>query len=396
MLLHYDRARALMAAEGLDALVATSPENVLYASGLTSWTLDTFKDREVYAIVPYAGPLALVVSVDTADHLAERPADVDQLYTYGVYHIERNPDARLSGAEARLLQIRQTASHHASAQTALRQALTDCGVWGGRIGLDERGMPPARWQALLAFLGATTIMPAHEYFRTIRQIKTPAEVDRLRDAVRAVEAGIAAAFNIAAPGVTEAELERAFRAIVAATGATPGHFETTAGSRSAASFPASAEYRIQAGDIIRADCGGRYLGYWADTGRTKAVGTPPAELHGYYTALRAGIDALIGAIRPGVAVSALHELGVETVRAAGIPHYRRHHVGHAIGLEMYEAPLLASTASDGAGDFCVVEGMVLNIELPYYELGRGGLQLEETLVVCHDGVQLLTAASREL
>jgi Xaa-Pro dipeptidase len=396
MLLHYERARALMAAEGLDVLVATSPENVLYASGLTSWTLDTFKDREVYAIVPYAGPLALIVAVDTADHLAERPAAVEQLYTYGTYHIERNPDARLTGAEARLLRIRETASHHENAQAALRQALVDRGVWGGRIGLDERGMPPTRWQTLQEFLGARTVVPAYEHFRTIRQIKTAAEVDRLRYAARAVEDGIAAAFNIAAPGVTEADLERAFRATVAATGATPGHFETTAGTRSAASFPASAEYRIQDGDIIRADCGGRYLGYWADTGRTMAVGTPPAVLHDYYAALRAGIDALMRAIRPGVAVSALHELGVETVRAAGIPHYRRHHVGHAIGLEMYEAPLLAYAASDGAGDMSIAEGMVLNIELPYYELGRGGLQLEETLVVGRDGVQLLTAASREL
>jgi Xaa-Pro dipeptidase len=58
--------------------------------------------------------------------------------------------------------------------------------------------------------------------------------------------------------------------------------------------------------------------------------------------------------------------------------------------------LLAYAASDGAGDMSIAEGMVLNIELPYYELGRGGLQLEETLVVGRDGVQLLTAASREL
>ncbi|HEX5503669.1 MAG TPA: M24 family metallopeptidase, partial [Thermomicrobiales bacterium] len=166
------------------------------------------------------------------------------------------------------------------------------------------------------------------------------------------------------------------------------------------SFPAS-DYRIRAGDIVRSDCGGRYRGYWADTGRTMAVGEPPAALAHYYAALAAGIDAILAAVRPGVAVDTLFTAGVETVRAAGIPHYRRHHVGHGIGLDMYEAPLLALSADDGARRFGVAAprleaGMVVNVELPYYELGLGGLQIEETLVVTVGGYELVTGASRDL
>lgn len=395
VLLHRQRAATVMADSGLDGLVATGPEHVLYTSDLTSWTLRTFRDRDVYAVVPRDGPLALIVSVDLADHLAERPATIDRLYTYGTYHIERNPRGTLSGAEARLLEIRETASHHANGLEALRQALSDCGLWGGRIGLDESGLSPARWQVLCDLLGPHQLVQARDLFRTIRRVKTPAEIDRLTYAARSIETGIAAAFDVADLGATEADLERTFRAAVAATGTDPGHFEVTAGPRSSASFPASATYQIQADDIVRADCGGWYQGYWADTGRTRAIGEPQVEVARYYAALRSGIDALLAAIRPGVTVSTLYEIGVGTVRDGGIPHYRRHHVGHAIGLEMYEAPLLAPT-DNGAEALRLEEGMVLNIELPYYELGWGGLQIEETLVVHHDGPCLLTQASRDL
>jgi Xaa-Pro aminopeptidase len=132
------------------------------------------------------------------------------------------------------------------------------------------------------------------------------------------------------------------------------------------------------------------------------VGAAPTVLLTYYEALTKGIEAMLEVIRPGLPVNDLFRLGVETVRSAGIPHYRRHHVGHGIGLDMYEAPLLVGTEgssdvhANGRTDTVLRAGMVINIELPYYELGLGGLQIEETLVVRPEGPKLLTQANREL
>ncbi len=53
----------------------------------------------------------------------------------------------------------------------------------------------------------------------------------------------------------------------------------------------------------------------------------------------------------------------------GIPQYKRHHVGHGIGLEIYEPPMLVPHS-----DFELQPGMVLCVETPYYELEWGGLQ----------------------
>jgi Xaa-Pro aminopeptidase len=75
------------------------------------------------------------------------------------------------------------------------------------------------------------------------------------------------------------------------------------------------------------------------------------------------------------------EASVETVRREGIPHYQRSHVGHGIGLDGYDAPDIAPSSPA-----VFEEGMVVCVETPYYEMGFGGLQVEDTLVVTKDGV----------
>jgi Xaa-Pro dipeptidase len=85
------------------------------------------------------------------------------------------------------------------------------------------------------------------------------------------------------------------------------------------------------------------------------------------------------------------EAAVRAVRRSGLPEYRRAHCGHGIGLQLYDAPLL------GPRDETVLEpGMVVNIEVPCYELGFGGMQLEDTAVVTDGTPLLLTHAPRDL
>src|SRR5579864_1629484 len=395
MLLHRARARMRMLEHGLDALVATSPENVTYATGYGNWTIYTFRDQEVYGVVPKDGPVALVVPIDAMDHLAQVPVDAARLYTYGTFHTMRDPNVTLAGEEARLFDLREHTGHYPDALAALRQALGDLEA-GRSIGVDERGMPPSRWRRLGSTLADRTIVEAHDLFRVVRMVKTDNEIARLRATARAVEQAMLVAFERAAPGVTEAQLEQTFREAAIVRGVTPGHYETSAGTRSAGCFPASATYHLKQGDVIKSDVGGRLLGYWADTGRTAVLGVPPAKLAHYHDALRRGIDAILRLVKPGVIAGDLFQAGIETVRSGGIPHYERHHVGHAIGLEFYEAPILSEGGERAGGEMRLQEGMVINVELPYYELGLGGLQIEDTLVVRPGGYELLTAAPRTM
>ncbi len=377
MYLNAARAAEVMDRHGLDGLIAASAENVPYVSGFNSWTLYTYRDLEAYAVLARSGRTALIVPIDGLDWVAEAGVDASAIYTHGSYHIGR--DGELAGAEERLWTLREGSPHFAEATQALRSALSDLGV--SRPGLDDLGMRQDRWAALSGLLKAA---PASDLFREIRLVKTEAEIDALRSAAACLETGMAAAFAVMAPGVTERELEAAFRAAVARTGAMPGHWECTAGTRAGASFPAS-EYRLRAGDVVRCDCGCRLAGYWADSGRTRALGAavPPIG----YDAIRRGMEAILARVGPGVTGAELFEAGVGAVRRHGVARYARHHVGHGIGREMYEAPRLTPTSQ-----VRLAPGMVVNVELPYYVLGLGGLQLEETLVVRAHGYERLTSA----
>ncbi len=402
MFLNRDRATAIMGESGLAGLVATSPENVTYAADYTNWTIHTFKDMEVYAVVPSRGEVALVIPIDGLEYIAERPSAAARIYTYGTYHIRRRDGAELTPMEARVAELRDRVdTHRPTASESLRQALEDASLVGERLGVDEGGVTQSGWDDIAQLVGPG-LTAARETWRRIRRIKTPSEVEALRYSALAVEAGIQAAFASARPGMTETDLERTIRMVTVSRGVIPGHCETSAGTRGACCTAPSPDYRLKLGDVIRSDCGGRYRWYHADTGRTAVLGTPPHDLEVYFRALRAGIDAMLGAIAPGCRVVDLFNLAVNTVRDAGIPHYQRHHVGHGIGLEMYEAPLLVG--AEGSRDIhrsadpptALEEGMVINIELPYYELGLGGLQIEDTLVVRATGPELLTMASRDM
>jgi Xaa-Pro aminopeptidase len=401
-LLNLERAGAVMAARDLDGLVATTPENVTYLTGYDSWTIYTFSELRALGILARSGERALVAPVDSMDYVAQRAIGDCRLYAYGTFHLERRPGAVLGGAEARLVELREEAVQARTATGALERALADLGLIGGRVGLDEAGLAGAGWTELTGLLGCGAGCPASQSLRSIRCVKTEVEVERLRHAARVTTASILGALGSARAGTLETEIEREIRLAMVRGGLTPNHCETSVGTRGAACFPPSDQAALRPGDVIRSDCGGRYRAYWADTGRTGVLGEPPPLLARYHRAVQAGIQAMLSAVRPGLPVTELADLGVATVRAKGIPHYRRHHVGHGIGLEMYEAPLLVGSDGSrdvhGAGDPVTVldEGMVINVELPYYELGLGGVQIEETVVVRAGGAEVLNDAPRGL
>ena len=153
------------------------------------------------------------------------------------------------------------------------------------------------------------------------------------------------------------------------------------------------EDRLRRGDLIRFDVGCVYRGYASDTARTFGFGRPADKALTYYEATVVGEDTAISMIKPGVIAADVFHATVDAVRRAGIPHYRRQHVGHGIGVGLagYDPPLLAP------GDQTPLEaGMVLEVETPYYELGMGGLQVEDTVLVTEEGCRILTTLSRRL
>jgi len=144
-------------------------------------------------------------------------------------------------------------------------------------------------------------------------------------------------------------------------------------------------------EVIRFDVGTMAAnGYHSDIARNFSLGEPDERALRYWDATLAGIDAAAAAMKPGATAADVFQAAVAAVRGAGIPHFKRNHVGHGIGLEVYDVPLLAPSDTTP-----IEEGMVFQVETPYYELGWAGIQPEDTVVATAQGGKNLAQLSRK-
>lgn len=392
MLLNEERLRRQMADRGLDAVIATTPENVTYSSGF--WALPQWIRRgpQAYVLWPAAGrgEAAVITSSGTLDLLADQVPWVETVRRYGAFHVDRGPVPELDPVSARLAAL-QALPDDGDALDSLVAALTAAGLSRGRIGIDEQGLAPGHLERLRERLPKIAWTQAGALFRSVRAVKTPEEVDRLRKVAAITERSIAAALAMAREGASELELARAFHRQTVEEDGLPVLGCIGFGERSALMNVQPSERRLRAGEVIRFDAGGRYRHYRADVARIAVLGEPEPAVRRYHSALLAGVRRACEMIRPGVTAAAVFETTVETVRREGIPHYHRNHVGHGIGLDGYDAPSLSPGSSE-----VIEEGMVLCVETPYYEIGRWGLQVEDMLVVRADGVERFMATDGDL
>ncbi|MEX2147867.1 MAG: Xaa-Pro peptidase family protein, partial [Candidatus Rokuibacteriota bacterium] len=324
---HSARLTAVLEAEGLDALVATSTENLYYVTGFRSISHALFRGLELYGVFTRRG-VGLVIPFIDATGVAADEIAVDHVQCYGKFFFEYADDPGVIGRKVREF----TKAPAASASDALAALLGDLGVLGRRIGLDESGMFPATWQRVEERLPGTTLVPGYQHIRTARMIKSRDEVRRLERAATIAEDGIAAVLAMLKAGTTEREAAAVYEQEVLRRGAMPFFTVITIGERAALADVYPAARALAAGELVRFDLGCIYEGYRSDISRTAVLGTPTDKQARYYAAILAGEKAAIAAMKPGVAVSDIFTLAMRVTREAGLPHYQRNHVGHGIGL----------------------------------------------------------------
>lgn len=396
-LLNLTRAERILDEEGLDGLLASSFENVLYLSNV--WC-DNFlalpKQTQFYCLAARRDLSAPAVACginEVGNVLANYPPAAT-LVTFGAFYRFVEDGADLSdldrGIKERVIDgLRESRPGPAE---ALVDALLLLGLSRGRVAYDERGFFPDEVRGEVERrLPDLKLVPGYQTFRRVRAVKTEAEVERLVRALRLNEHGIEAAMAMAREGVAEREMVAEYeRAIVSGRGR-PLMSQIFFGPHGSTGWVRGRDAVLRRGEVIRFDVGCMLDGYYSDIARNYCVGQPAQgeRVQGYYDAILAAEQAAVDAMRPGVPASEIFQAGVAAARHAGIPHYQRTHIGHGIGLEMYDIPLL------GPNDHTPLEaGMVFEVETPYYELGFPGLQIEDTVLLREGGAAILAGLDR--
>jgi Xaa-Pro aminopeptidase len=326
-----------------------------------------------------------------------------EVYTYGRPRKHHVPDmSKLSAEERRTVAITKAEPKGPTPEKALAQLIKDKGMGRGRIGMDHFGIPLTIYQSIGGFLPEANLQPASSFFRYVRMIKTPDEIQRLRESAILNEQAIAAMLRAAKPGVKESELAGIYKGEVAKAGGQVYwmHMAVSRGGN----FPAIKDKVLQRGDIFRVDMGCSINGYHADVCKSGCIGAEPTTEHRKrYDAVQAGVLKSVEALKPGARPQDLYETMVQGVRAAGIPNYSNFFLGHTIGLEAREFPFLLGPAEEVNDPFLpnttnipMEPGMTVNLEASSHEVGWGTVQVEYTLAVTGTGHEHLVKPEQKL
>ncbi len=394
MFLNKPRAIRLMKEQQVDALIGSTLENVYYLSGVWSQNfIVTPRHAQLFAITTadqLDRPFLVSGLGDTATIVQSCP-NAAGVFLHGSFYRAVNRDETLTDLDRevkRLTMDQQTASNPL---TALVAALESARLSSACIAIDERGLSESFLRELEQALPDAKFVVGDLLLRKIRSVKTEKEINLLKRAMEITEGAIQAFYRQAHEGMNEEEAVRVFEAYVVSQGARPKFSMIYFGNHSAVGQIAHLDGTLERGQVGRLDVGCVYQGYNSDLARSYSWGEPNARASAYYRAAMLGEEKAVQAMRPGIRANQVFKIGVDTVRDNGISDFQRHHIGHAVGLEVYDLPTL--NASD---DTILEEGMVFEVELPYYELGLGGIQPEDTVLVTKEGGKILTSLPRDL
>lgn len=407
MLYNKDRLLALMDKYNLAGVVAAAPENIYYLSGHASWSQNGYRygGSQVYVVYPRdpAQVPALLIPGGDVGYAALDEVWLREVYTYGRPRKHHVPDpTKLSKEEKRTLAITEGEPKGPTPEKALAQLLKDKGIGKGRIGMDHFGIPLTIYQKIESHLPEAKLTPASGFFRYVRMIKTPAEIQRLRESAALNERAINAMLRAAQPGVKESELAGIYKGEIARAGGQVYwmHMAVSRGGN----FPAIKDNVLKKGDIFRVDMGCSVNGYHADVCKSGCVGAEPmAEHRKRYDAIRAGVLKSVDALKPGARPQELYETMIAGVRANGLPNYTNFFLGHTIGLEAREFPFLIGPAEEVDDPFLpnttnvpMEPGMTVNLEASSHDLGWGTVQVEYTCAVTENGHEHLIEPDQQL
>lgn len=276
-------------------------------------------------------------------------------------------------------------------------------------GIREASVPidfPLELADRLRAAGVDVKVDAEEFTRR-RRAKTPAEIEGIRRAQRAADAGMAAAAEmLRAGGELTAKAVRARIAEVCREhGALLGSDAIVGPGAQGAIGHDPGSGPITAGESLIIDIWPQdeESRCYCDMTRTFVLGEPPADIAEWHAVAKDALEQVRAAIKPGVTGESLWRLTCGVFEAAGHQTQRTkkdgevlrdgffHGLGHGVGLAVHEAPNLGR-----GGDQPLIAGDVIAVEPGTYRQGYGGVRLEDLLLVTEKGCETLTQFPYEL
>lgn len=347
-----------MSKEGLDAVITISPENFAYVNGFVVPSQPIMRWRHALTIIRTDGNRAILV-VDMEESTVRSKIPEVDLRVWGEF-------------TDKPMQVLST-------------LLSDMGLVKSKLGLELDYLSASDFNSLSVCLPDTQFTAADELLARQRQIKTVAEIEKLRNLSLIADRSILDSLQQVSTGDTEMDIAAALTKGVYAMGADSFKLMIVAtGKRSVFPNVGPSPRQLRTEDVCRVEIFAVRDGYQAGVCRTAVVGGAPREAERIWQHLVECKYMVMDMIKPGASSRAIYDAFTMHMKKLDLAPIS--FVGHGIGLQLHEKPYLSRYS-----DVPLEAGMVLGIEPLVYDTGFGfGMQNKDMFLVTESGCELLS------
>jgi Xaa-Pro aminopeptidase len=343
------RLVAALAGRGLDGMLVSTLLNVRYLTGFTG--------SNGALLVPTAGDPVFFTDGRYRDQAAAQLPDVEHVVTRDL----------LGEAADRM----------------------GSGAWG----VETHTLDVDAYTRLTERAQGIALSSAARIVEQLRELKDEVEIAALRRACDISTRALQRILDGRLVGRTERDIARELEQAMIDLGAEAIAFDTilAAGDNSAIPHHSPTDRGLATGDLLKIDFGARVDGYHADCTRTVVLGTADDWQREVYRAVQAAQATGLELLREGVAVGDSDVAVRASLEAAGWLDAFTTGLGHGVGLEIHEDPFIAASH---AGK--LTSRTVLTMEPGIYVPGRGGVRIEDTVLVTAGAPEVLTTMTKDL
>jgi Xaa-Pro dipeptidase len=279
-------------------------------------------------------------------------------------------------------------------EAVFRKAVAFLALDGRKIGVDPRQMRLLEFRHVQVGAPKAEYPDASEALASLRLRKEPEEVEAMRRAVKIAETALGKVLPAVRAGMTEKEIASELLLALFRGGSDsdlPFAPIVCAGPNSANPHATPSERKLEVGDLLIIDWGASTDGYVSDLTRTFAIGKVDPQWQKIAATVLAANEAGRAAGRAGVPAANVDKAARQVIEAAGYGDYFTHRTGHGLGMEGHEEPYMR-----GDNMQMLYPGMAYTVEPGIYLAGKGGVRIEDDVVVTADGVDVLSTMPREL
>jgi Xaa-Pro aminopeptidase len=272
----------------------------------------------------------------------------------------------------------------------LKDTIAELGV--GALAFEADFVTYDAWERWRGALNGVELKPVTNLVNKLRQVKDEDEIAALARACALTDACFSHILPKVQENVTEGDIALEIEFYFRRQGADIAFSSiVVSGERSARPHGTPSEKRLQRGDFVTMDFGGKLDGYSGDITRTVVIGEASEQHRHIYHAVLEAQMAAIEALAVGKPGAQIDQLSRDVLARHGLAQYFGHGLGHGLGLEVHDGLLLSQ-----ASDTVLEPGMVLTVEPGVYIEGFGGCRIEDDVVMRDSGPELLTKSDKSL